>query len=196
MHGIKQKGQSRIWIDDRGWYIIVIEFQPFHGRHGSTLNVGVNFNWYEQQYFSYDIGSRENVDFVEYNQDEDRFQKEIEHFCEIALDKVFQYRENLKNLHDAKLFILNHQFTSENLWGSYHKGTIAGLTNDFDTLNIYYKQLLSEDYSYDWVQELKRRVETLSQKTETQDQFAEAVKEIVKNTRALKKLPPIDINLI
>ena len=58
VYGIKQKGQSRIWLDDNGWFTTVIEFQPFRGRQGTTLNVGVNFNWYEKEYFSFDIGYR------------------------------------------------------------------------------------------------------------------------------------------
>ena len=195
VYNIKQKGQSRIWLDDNGWFTTVIEFQPFRGRQGTTLNVGVNFNWYENEYFSFDIGYRQDVDFIEYNGNENEFLLEVKKLCELALSKVLEYRENLESIYKAKPFILNHNFTSEELWGSYHKGTIAGLTNDFDTQNLYFQKLLKENHPYDWVIELKNKVKILTLKTETQNQFSETIIDIIKNTRILKKLPEIEIKL-
>jgi len=43
-YGIKQKGQSRLFIDDNGWFIIIIEFQPSKFGNGTYLNIGINFN--------------------------------------------------------------------------------------------------------------------------------------------------------
>src|SRR5690606_18901697 len=105
--------------DDNGWFITVIEFQPFHGRQGTTLNVGVNFNWYEKEYFSFDIGHRQDVDFVDYEENEEEFLAEVREFCKLALSKALEYRGKLNNIYSAKSFILSHTFTSENIWGSY-----------------------------------------------------------------------------
>lgn len=192
-YGIKQKGKSRIWLDDNGWYTTVIEFQPFSGRQGTTLNVGVNFNWYEQVYFSFDISYRQDVDFVEYNGNEDLFSKEVEKFCEIALNKALEYRENFQNIHKAKPFILNHTYTSENIWGSYHKGTICGLTNDVVEQNHYYQKLLQESHPGAWLNELKDRVNLLMVDSEHHHKFTENIIETIKKARALKKLPEIEI---
>ena len=38
--GCLQKGRSRTWIDDHGWWIGVVEFQPSGWSKGSYLNVG------------------------------------------------------------------------------------------------------------------------------------------------------------
>lgn len=195
VYGIKQKGQSRIWLDDNGWFTTVIEFQPFRGRQGTTLNVGVNFNWYEKEYFSFDIGYRQDVEFVDYAEGEEKFLTEIQKFCEIALNKVLEYRQNLKDLNNSKQLILSHTFTSENIWGSYHKGTICGLTNEFDKQNEYYQKVLNNSETFEWLNELKKRVKILAEKAESQNMFTETIIEIVKKTRILKKLPETEIKL-
>lgn len=192
-YGIKQKGKSRIWLDDCGWYTTVIEFQPFTGRQGTTLNIGVNFHWHEQVYFSFDIGYRQDVDFVEYNGNEDQFSREVENFCKIALSKALEYRENLQNLQKAKSFILNQTYTSEEIWGSYHKGNICGLTDDLVERNHYYQKLLEASHAGEWLNELKNHVSLLIGHSASKDQFTENMIETIRKTRSLKKLPEVEI---
>ncbi|MBA5793436.1 hypothetical protein H1R17_09965 [Flavobacterium sp. xlx-214] len=194
-HGITQKGQSRIWLDDNGWFVTVIEFQPFHGRQGTTLNIGVNFNWYEEEYFSFDIGYRQDIDFVDYDGNEDMFSEEIEKLCHLALNKILEFREKFKNLDNAKLSILNNTFTSEEIWGSYHKGTICGLTNEYAKKNEYYQKILDNNETYEWLSELKSRVNLLENNISNHNDFSKKVIEIIKKTRTLKKLKEKEIIL-
>lgn len=39
--GLTRKGRSRVWLDDHGWWLIQVEFQPSSWSKGSYLNVGV-----------------------------------------------------------------------------------------------------------------------------------------------------------
>jgi len=41
--GLTRKGRSRVWLDDRGWYVTVVEFQPSGFSKGSYLNVGRSY---------------------------------------------------------------------------------------------------------------------------------------------------------
>jgi hypothetical protein len=43
---LRQKGRSRTWLDDHGWWLTVVEFQPSGFDHGTYLNVGVNWLWW------------------------------------------------------------------------------------------------------------------------------------------------------
>jgi len=43
--GCVRRGRSRTWLDDRGWWVGVIEFQPSSWSKGSYLNVGASFLW-------------------------------------------------------------------------------------------------------------------------------------------------------
>src|SRR5437763_13619414 len=66
--GLIQKGRSRTWLDDHGWWTTVVEYQPSGFGKGTYLNVGVNLHWYPRNYFSFDIGSRVGG-FVAYSGD-------------------------------------------------------------------------------------------------------------------------------
>jgi hypothetical protein len=43
--GVKRKGRSRTWLDDHGWWLGIVEFQPSSWGAGSYLNVGPEFLW-------------------------------------------------------------------------------------------------------------------------------------------------------
>ncbi len=194
--GITQKGQSRIWLDDRGWYTTIIEFQPYRGERGTTLNVGVNFHWYNKEYFSFDIGSRQDVDFVNFEENNvESFIRNIKEFCEICLKRVMENRTKFKSIYSAKEHILKHNFTSEEFWGNYSKGIICGLTNDFNELNQYFDKLLNENHPVKWVEELKENTNYLKTKSSNQEIFTNEILKIIIETRKSKKLSEMEILL-
>jgi hypothetical protein len=84
--GVKQKGRSQIWLDDQGWWVTVIEFQSSSWSKGSYLNVGVNWQWYPIDYFSFDLGYREET-YIEYKSDE-QFEPEAHKLAQTALKKL------------------------------------------------------------------------------------------------------------
>ena len=43
--GLFQKGTSRVWVDDNGWFLTQIEFQPSGWDSGAYLNVAISFLW-------------------------------------------------------------------------------------------------------------------------------------------------------
>ncbi len=54
--GLIQRGRSRVWLDDRGWFLIVVEFQPSSWSKGSYLNVAAMWLWRDKDYLSFDYG--------------------------------------------------------------------------------------------------------------------------------------------
>lgn len=73
--GLFRKGQSRIWIDENDWFLIIVEFQPSNWDKGSYLNVAVNYLWSRKEYLSFDYGHRESA-FVKCGKDEKLFYDE------------------------------------------------------------------------------------------------------------------------
>jgi hypothetical protein len=69
--GLTQKGRSRTWMDDHGWWICIVEFQPSGWSKGSYLNAGCSWLWHVRDYASFDEGYRVET-FVEF-QDEEQF---------------------------------------------------------------------------------------------------------------------------
>ena len=112
--GMFQVGQSRCWIDDNGWFVIQVEFQPSKWSKGAYLNVGISFLWEGVgiDVLSFDVGHREK-EHMEYEGNDDKFRKEMLGLAEHAKDKVLHYRrfgdpalckENLKTLAAADSF--------------------------------------------------------------------------------------------
>jgi len=56
--GVVRKGRSRTWLDDRGWCLTVVEFQPSSWARGTCLNVGLMLLWHPTDHFTFDIGYR------------------------------------------------------------------------------------------------------------------------------------------
>lgn len=188
--GLVQKGNSRTWLDDHGWYTIIVEFQPYSYRQGTFLNVGANFHWRKEDYWSFDIGHRES-DFVNFENAE-QFTTEFENLAGFALDKILFYRKALSNINAAKDTILNHKFTSEELWGSYHKGIICGLTNDLTELHKYFDKLLAFEDRAPFIPEVKSEVTRLKVIALDPNSFKEEIRQIIKRTREAKRLPSIE----
>ena len=89
--GLFQKGSSRVWIDDNGWYLIVVEFQPSAWDKGAYLNVSVSFLWEKRDYLAFEYGHRVK-DFVSYSGDDAAFYADMLAMAETAMEKVRQYR--------------------------------------------------------------------------------------------------------
>lgn len=190
-YGIERKGQSRTWLDDQYWFTTIIEFQPFKDRQGTCLNVGINFNWYEKEYFSFDIGNRES-DFIDFK-NKKQFQSEMESLVEKALKRTLELRNKMTDLKSAEKNIINHEFTSDNLWGNYHRAIICGLNNEVGKSEQYFDLILKDDFEVPWAKELKRRVSELKNELKDTSNFQVKINEIIEKTRNEKKLKEIEI---
>lgn len=193
-YGIVRKGQSRTWLDDQYWFTTIIEFQPFKDRQGTCLNVGINFHWYEKAYFSFDIGSRES-NFIDFS-NEKQFRSEMELLTKKALKQIIELRNKMTDLKVAQQNIINHEFTSDKLWGNYHRAIICGLNNEPRKSNEYFSLILNDELGYGWQKELKEKVEQLKLDLNNFDDFKERINETIRNTRTKKKLKEIEIKTV
>ncbi|HEX3626856.1 MAG TPA: hypothetical protein VH280_15700 [Verrucomicrobiae bacterium] len=98
--GLKQQGSSRIWYDDRGWWAIVMEFQPSSWDRGSYLNVALSWMFYEHDHWTFDIGGRS-----------DGFRS-----ATATLDHMYAHYQATTERHGD--------------WPDYYAGVLAGLRGD------------------------------------------------------------------
>jgi len=131
--GLTRKGRSRIWLDDRGWYVTVVEFQPSGLSKGSYLNVGAHFLWVWSEGISFDFGYRLNG-FVAFEANES-FVAEIEQLAVAAAKEVERLRSVLVNTAIvAEIVPPNPHPTS---WSTYHKAmslALSSVTNEATAL--------------------------------------------------------------
>lgn len=100
--GVFQKGNSRVYFDDNGFYLTMVEFQPSSWSRGSYLNVGVYFLWNGYDYFSCDVfkGLSARVEnFSEYRNNE-QFEKEVRNKVMVAKEQILYFRnpDNVKEV--------------------------------------------------------------------------------------------------
>src|SRR5262245_33959960 len=55
---VQQRGRSRTWLDDHGWWLIVVEFQPSSWARGAYLNVGAMWLWQRIDHLAFEFGNR------------------------------------------------------------------------------------------------------------------------------------------
>ena len=103
--GVFQKGTSRLYIDDNGYFFTVVEFQPSAHAKGTYLNVALHFLWNERDYISFDFPFGANIrvkNFIEYQNDE-QFTHEVTKYVQEASEQVMFYRK-LQDIATAKSY--------------------------------------------------------------------------------------------
>ncbi len=136
-HGLFQKGQSRLWVDDNGWFLILVEFQPSAWDKGTYLNVAIHYLWDKKDYLSFDFGHRIN-EFVTFHGDEAKFYSEMLLLTEKALEKVEEYRtfHDILYAEEQILKYNGHASLSKEL---YNKMMVCGLAKDAKAYHFYKK---------------------------------------------------------
>lgn len=160
--GLFRKGQSRTWIDDNGWYLTVVEFQPSGWDRGTYLNVGVNFLWARREYlaFEFHTGSRgaRVGDFVPFTGDEEDFRSRVTDLAETALEKAEEYRR-LRDPQQAKEILSSAPFRRSDPVENYNRLMLCGLCRD-GAARDWYDRLLAEteNASIPWMLEMRREL--------------------------------------
>src|SRR5215469_14337393 len=95
--GVTRKGRSRTWLDDHGWWLGIVEFQPSNWGAGTYLNVGLMFLWQPADYFAFEVGYR--VDSFSRADDADTFHQAIQAKAGKARDEVLSLREHFASVH-------------------------------------------------------------------------------------------------
>lgn len=127
--GFKRKGRSRTWIQDREWWLVVVEFQPSGWDKGSYLNVAAHWLWSESGFLSFDFGSR--VDGFEAYHSAEQFGTVARILAEKAageaqrLTGLFSSIEATANTLDAEA--ATAEVRSAGSWPHYHAGVAMGL---------------------------------------------------------------------
>jgi hypothetical protein len=183
--GSFQKGKSRIWLDDRGWWLGVIEFQPGGFSKGSYLNVAACWLWYEKDFLSFDYGDR--VESFHPFENVDQFQPTAAHVAKRAGETLLALRSRFANIDSTARVLKDTDRNS--IWYNYHAGIAAGLVGDAETTQARFGLVLKQNPSADWIRELHERVHELLGALRNTAKFRSNVAGIIRRSRGLHKLP-------
>lgn len=187
--GLVQKGKSPIFLDDQGWFTTMVEFQPHKRRFGAYLNVGANFHWFVVDHLSFDMGYR-MTDFAEFDT-ERQFTSKVQAMVDLALTRCRELRGALADLTTARAAILAHEFSSDSLWGNYHRGIASGLCGDAEAARGYFGTLMADPWDAPWAMTLKEKARELVGVVAETGHFEASVRDLVNQARAAKGLPAV-----
>ena len=101
--GLVRKGRTRSWIDDHGWWLLNVEFQPSGHGVGCYINVGVHHLWVPRNHLCFEQMERPlgGSSFVSFNGDEAAFTASLEAAVATTTDAVIRRRSQHGEGRDA-----------------------------------------------------------------------------------------------
>jgi hypothetical protein len=185
--GLVQKGRSRIWLDDHGWCVVQVEFQPMTGSRGSALNVGVCWLWAPSSHLSFDWGYRQGG-FIEYRSEE-QFGPAADKLARDALTHVATFRRQLVSAADAVRGFEAGRGAPDQDWSLYYRACLRGLAGDLGTAKYLLTNLIDVPTEHDWETQRRRWAERMLAATTTAEAFRRCLTELVVEARRLNDLP-------
>ena len=189
-YGIIQQGKSRTFLYDKGWWTIVIEFQPSSHSKGAYLNIGLDFNFYPRAYFAFTYGSREKS--FEEATDEKHFSQIINDYCDFTIKRVEELKLGFKDIWTATETFKKE--VSNEPWNNVDLGVLYGLTGQVSKSKNILQKLKKEKCQHDYEfarQQFAIQILSWCEKSEV---FPLKIQHLINETRQLKKLPVADLS--
>ena len=169
--GLFRVGSSRTWIDDNGYFVIQVEFQPSAYGRGSYLNVGISFLWEASEglngTLAFNIGYRvDKAGYASYRGNDAAYEKKMEDFAEAAMEKVREYRL-FRDMDYAKVQMksqLNNIPKGRGFWEVYELAMLCFLKRDFEEGKEYFNRFLPKRVVKDFLIKFTKKPQKKCQK--------------------------------
>ncbi|MBW5481063.1 hypothetical protein [Streptomyces bambusae] len=186
--GLAQRGRSRLWIDDHGWWLGVVEFTPPRTA-GSGLHVGVMWLWHDVDHLAF------HVDAVRIGPE--RFRTE-DQFTPLALElsrqaaaNVTALREKYLALPDVARYLTSRPVRRGFLWDCFDTGIAAALVGDPETARDRLERVLRGDPLAPWMFEAQEKARELHAIAPDRDAVTAWVARAVDSCRSKLGLDPV-----
>jgi hypothetical protein len=184
--GLRQRGRSRLWIDDHGWWLINVEFQASSWSRGSYLNVGVQWLWHRFPGLCFEYGARvAEAGFVDFESPE-QFEEGANRLAALAAERVLAYREVAGDL--AVLPSLRDDGDKLHTYPAYHVAVAVALSGDAKQASHYLAGAVVDEPTYDWHHNWNEQVRAVRERLHPPSLLREYLTGIVLEQRAHLKL--------
>jgi hypothetical protein len=187
--GMFQKGKSRSWIDDHGWWLGFVEFQPSSWSKGSYLNVGPMFLTYPKDFFSFSHSYRKES-HIEYETDE-QFTPKAAWLARRASEEIKLLRDKYPDLKRAAEVLVEE--IKEDPWRCYYAATLCGLAGMKEVAQGLFERVVFDPDDRDWAIKRKEITTRLIVSLDDPKKYKAKMVEFIKETRTALKLPKVDI---
>lgn len=190
-----RKGSSRVWLQDNGWFLTVVEFQPSGYSKGTYLNVAMNFLWGKPlsegaHVLSLDYGDRVMPPdvpemFVSYTGDDVLFTYQVEMMANAALRITYGYKKCTDLGYARKLICAGEPITAG--WYEYDRAMLCFLAGDVKE-GLRHMQHFSEarqNWNWYWESNLWKICEQeIPERCNTPESARQMVLEMIQANRA------------
>lgn len=205
--GLHRKGRSRLWYDDRGWSLIVVEFQT-SGNDGTYLNIAAMWLWDEFEHWTLDDGDRiswrDDGSFLPEPHDElgwegflsvitpDQFARDIDTVAGVAARRVEQLRSEFPDPAGtaARLAGRPTRPGEDAGWHTYHTGAAAALAGDADAARQAFHRIAATTATFEWEIVRARTATELAALADDPSALRQRIVELIEKRRRVLGLPP------
>lgn len=156
--GFFRKGSSRVWLEDNGWFLTVVEFQPSSYSKGTYLNVAMNFLWGKPltegaHVLALDYGSRimpPDVPemFVSYTGDEGLFERHMEAMANAALRIANDYKRCTDLVYAKEMICSGPPVVAG--WDEYDRAMLCFLAEDVQEGLRHMQRFSAAKQNWNW----------------------------------------------
>lgn len=186
--GLKRKGKSRLWIDDRGLWLFVVEFQPSSWSKGSYLNVAASWLWNPTDFMTFDVPNRVG-DFASAQEGQDYLPLAIK-LAGLAKAEIIRLRDEFESLQDILAHLEAQRETGPTLYGL---GVVRGWLGQSVEARQSFQRLLALSFEHGWQENLRAEVTRIAELLDDNAAFQAAVRQAVELARAREKLPALGL---
>ena len=143
--GMFRKGTSRIWVEDNGWFFIVVEYRHHNYFQGAEVYVRMEALWDAPgvDFLSY-ISNCHRFDRVDYMGNDEVFAEKLSEVSDSAKEFVLEFRK-YKDLDYAKMYLPEEMNNgSAKCWVNWNNAMFAYFRNDIENGDKY----LNDVYQY------------------------------------------------
>lgn len=187
--GCKRKGRSRTWLDDQGWWVGVVEFQPSGWSKGSYLNVGACWLWVAKDHYSFDDGSR--VEGFRPFRNAADFAPHATALADRAAVEVGAVRARCASI-AAVATRLDERTEPGTAWDAYHAGIANGLAGRTKIAASRLAAVSDIPSHAPWVDEVKANARAYLECVQNPAAFRARIAITIAEARRMLKLPAIE----
>lgn len=208
--GLAQRGRSRTWQEDHGWWVLYVDFQPSGFGKATYLNVFVHWLWRlgpdRLTGGSMDLGNRVPGAGA-FFEDEEQWTGAVEDVVARAIEEVHRYRALVPDLGAAARACVRQEeariadimdrdgITRAEVsasWPGWHAAVSSGLAGDIDAAEHYFTRItrLADDRDF-FAPYRERSCEWLELVRHDHPRFVAEVLDSVNLQRSRLKLPPL-----
>jgi hypothetical protein len=186
--GLVQCGRTRFWIDDRQWWLGIVEFEPSGFSRGSCLKVGAMWLWLPRERFSFDVRQRSEKFATFHNKSQ--FEREAARLAQKAADRVEAHRAQFVDPRSVAEYLLRHE-DNGNPYHQFHTAVACALAGRDEHARTHFDRLLHSQPRADGEHDLHREAQRLRQDVGHLPLVLIAMEQRVLAARELLRLPSV-----